>query len=79
MIVGTYFHHENVGKCKIKNKKIVIFPFLKFVSLHHFIVLEKLRISEIFFAIVLMKILIDKGFLSLSLSIMKKTKKITNN
>ena len=45
---------------KHKKDKIVTLSFPKFVSFHHLSVQEELRISEIFFAILLTKILTDK-------------------
>ena len=56
-----------------KIKLYITLSFLKFVSFYHLSVPERLRIPEIFFAILHTKILIDnrEGFLSLS-----KTKKI---
>ena len=44
---------------KHKKDKIVTLSFLKFVSFYHFRVPEELAISEILFAILLTKILID--------------------
>ena len=52
MIIATYFHSQNVEKHK--EDKIVT-PFPKVVSFYHFIVPEEIRISEIFFAILLTK------------------------
>ena len=43
----------------IKKDKIVRLSFLKFVSFYHFNVPEEPRISEIVFAVLLTKILID--------------------
>ena len=57
LITGTYFHGKNVEKCK--KDKIVTLSFPKFVSFYHFSVPEELRISEVFFAILLTQILID--------------------
>ena len=83
MIIGTCFHGQNV---KIHKKdKIVTLSIPKFVNLHNLNAQEELRISGIFFATLLAKILIDyrKGdFLSLSkMKFIKdeKDKKITNN
>ena len=53
----TYFYRQNVEKCK--NDKSVTLSFPKSVSVYHFIVPEELRISEIFIAILLTKILIN--------------------
>ena len=75
MIIQTYFRGQNFEKHE--KYKIVTLSFPKFVSFHQLLVQEELRISEIFFATLHTKILIDnrKGvFLSLS-----KTKKIKNN
>ena len=49
---------------KNKKDKIVTFSFPKFVSFYHLIVPEGLRFSEVFFAILDTKMLIDnrKGF-----------------
>ena len=70
----TYFYSQNFENRK--NDKIIILYFPKFVSFYHFSVPEELRISEIFFAILLTKNLIDsrKGIFSLY----QKQKK-TNN
>ena len=51
-----YFHHQNVEKCK--NDKIVTFSFPKFVSFYHCSVPEELWIPGVFFAILMIKILI---------------------
>ena len=56
-IIETYFHGQNVEKHK--KDKIVTLPFPKFVSFCHLDVPQELRISEIFFAILHAKILID--------------------
>ena len=61
-IMVTYFHDQNVEKHK--KDKIVTLSFPKLFSFYHLSVPERLRISEIFFAILHTKILIDdwKGF-----------------
>ena len=48
-----------VNMLKDKKDKIVTLSFPKFVSFYHLSVQEELRISEIFLAILLTKILID--------------------
>ena len=53
----NFKHNWIIGKHK--KDTIVTLSFAKFVSFCHFSVLEELRISEIFFAILLTKILID--------------------
>ena len=72
----NYFYSQNFENRK--NDKIVILYFPKFVSFYHFSVPEELRISEIFFAILLTKNLIDnrKGIFYLY---QKQKKQITNN
>ena len=74
MIIGTYFHGQNIEKHK--KDKITIFSSPKFFSFHHFSVPKELRISEVLFAIWLTKTLIDnkKIFFS-SLSNVKKIKR----
>ena len=65
-MILTYFHSQNVEKQK---NKIVTLSFPKFISFYQLGVPEGLRISEIFFAILHTKIIVDnrKGFfLSLS-------------
>ena len=65
-MILTYFHSQNVEKQK---NKIVTLSFPKFISFHQLGVPEGLGISEIFFAILHTKIIVDnrKGFfLSLS-------------
>ena len=66
-----YFHGQNVEERK--NDKIVTLSFPKFISFYHFSVPEELGISEIFFAILLTKILIDNRE---GVFIFSKTKKI---
>ena len=56
-IIVTYFHIQNVEKHK--KDKIVTLSFPKFVSFYHLSVPEGLRVSEIFFATLHTKILID--------------------
>ena len=56
LITGMYYHQQNVKKCR--NDKIVTLSFPKFVSFYHCSAPEELRIHGIFFAIVLIKILI---------------------
>ena len=58
MIIRTCFHGQNVEKRK--KDKIVILYFPKFVSFYHLSSKEELRFSEIFLAISLTKVLIDK-------------------
>ena len=55
--MGTYFHDQNVKKHK--KVKIVALSFTKFVSFYNSIVPGRLRIFEIFFAILLIKVLFD--------------------
>ena len=55
--MGTYFHDQNVKKHK--KDKIVALSFTNFVSFYNSSVPGKLRIFEIFFAILLIKVLID--------------------
>ena len=55
-LTGAYFHGQNVEKHK--KDKIVTHSFPKFVNFYHFSVSE-LRISVIFFAILLTKVLPD--------------------
>ena len=65
-MILTYFHSQNVEKQK---NKIVTLSFPKFISFYQLGVPEGLGISEIFFAILHTKIIVDnrKGFfLSLS-------------
>ena len=64
---------------KNKKDKIVTLSFPKFVSFHQSSVQEELRICEIFFTILLTKILIDnrKGVFYLIKN--KKDKKLTKN
>ena len=64
---------------KNKKDKIVTLSFPKFVSFHQSNAQEELRICEIFFTILLTKILIDnrKGVFYLIKN--KKDKKLTNN
>ena len=66
MIIRTCFHGQNVEKRK--KDKIVILYFPKFVSFYHLSSKEELRFSEMFLAISLTKVLIDKkrSFLSFS-------------
>ena len=66
MIIRTCFHGQNVEKRK--KDKIVTLYFPKFVSFYHLSSKEELRFSEIFLAISLTKVLIDKkrSFLSFS-------------
>ena len=77
MIIQTYFHGQNFEKQK--KDKIVTLSFPKFVSFHQSSVQEELRICEIFFTILLTKILIDnrKGVFYLIKN--KKDKKLTKN
>ena len=66
-MILTYFHSQNVEKQK--KHKIVTLSFPKFISFYQLGVPEGLGISEIFFAILHTKIIVDnrKGFfLSLS-------------
>ena len=76
-IIETYFHGQNVEKHK--KHKIVTLPFPKFVSFYHLAIPQELRISEIFFAILHTKILIDniKGVIYLYQK--QNDKKITND
>ena len=53
--MGTYFHSQNFENHK--KDKIVTLSFCKFVNFYHVSVPEELRISVIFFAILLTKIL----------------------
>ena len=64
---------------KNKKDKIVTLSFPKFISFHQSSVQEELRICEIFFTILLTKILIDnrKGVFYLIKN--KKDKKLTKN
>ena len=55
----TYFYSQNFENRK--NDKIIILYFPKFVGFYHFSVPEELRISEIFFAILLAKTLFDNN------------------
>ena len=65
MIIGTYFYSQNVEKYKKDKSSTLILP--KFVTFYYFNDPEELRILEIFFAVLLTKILIDnrKGVLHL--------------
>ena len=51
--MGTYFHGQNVKKHE--KYEIVTLSFPKFVSFLHLCVQEELRISETFFAILLIR------------------------
>ena len=57
MILGTYFHSQNVDKHK--KGKIVTLSFPKFVDFYHVSVPGELKISETLFTIYLTKILIN--------------------
>ena len=57
MILGTYFHSQNVDKHK--KGKIVTLPFPKFVDFYHVSVPGELKISETLFTMYLTKILIN--------------------
>ena len=73
LIIGSCFYRQNIEKHK---KDKITLSFSKFVNFYHFSVPEELRISEIFFAIVRTKILVDnkkRVFLYFS-----QTKKIKN-
>ena len=56
-LTGAYFHGQNVEKHK--KDKIVTHSFHKFVNFYHFSLPEELRISAIFFVILLTKVLRD--------------------
>ena len=77
LIIGIYFHSQDVEKHK--KDKIVTLSFRKFVDFYHFSVPEELRISDMFFAILLTKILIDNRKRVLTFIKNKKDKKLTNN
>ena len=57
MILGTYFHSQNVDKHK--KGKTVTLSFPKFVDFYHVSVPGELKISETLFTIYLTKILIN--------------------
>ena len=68
-------HFSNRNLFSRSNNEIVTLPFFKFINFYHFSVPEELGISEIFFAILFTRKLIDsrKGvFLSLSKTKEKK-------
>ena len=68
-----------VKMLKNKKDKIVTLPFPKFVSFYHLAVPKELRISEIFFAILRTKILIDNRKGAFYLCQKQKDKKIAND
>ena len=57
MILGTYFHSQNVDRHK--KGKIVTLSFAKFVDCYHVSVPGELKISETLFTMYLTKILIN--------------------
>ena len=57
MILGTYFHSQNVDKHK--KGKIVTLSFAKSVDFYHVSVPGELKISETLFTMYLTKILIN--------------------
>ena len=75
MIIETYFQGQNVENAK----KILTLSFPKFVSFYQFSGEEELRISEIFFAILITKILTDNGKGVFLFFKSKKDKQIKNN
>ena len=74
-IIVTYFHGQNAEK--LKKDKIVTLSFPKCVSFYHLSVPEGLRISEIFFAILHTKILID--IRKVAFYLYQKQKRLKNN
>ena len=74
LIIGTYFHGQNVEKHKKDKTATLSFP--KFVSFYHFCVPEGLRISKIFFVILLAKIFIDNWLIDIFIK-NEKDKKTT--